>query len=276
MKAKVLGLWVLLALAPGFAIWEARAADAGFAGSWITDSVLIAKQMQVRLKEALKNGEEIDPFDDSPLGRAYRNQVNTNRGASSTTSSGIGRSSPTTSGRVGGSTGGFGGGGSTGGFGGGGGGGGFGGGGGGGGFGGGGRGGRGNNFLPAGAPQAQSGKTTPAQSKDADADAGDEEEEQGFTVPAITMELKVSKTKLTGDIVEISPDDLTEQKLKAEDGTVTGSKFKFITYKKTGAIQIPITWEGELTSEKSMTVRRKNASGKVLDESGEFVLTRVK
>jgi hypothetical protein len=90
------------------------------------------------------------------------------------------------------------------------------------------------------------------------------------------MELKVSKNKITGNITEISPDDLTDDKVKIEEGEITGNTFKLLTYRKANGLQFPIRWTGTILSDKSLKVTRKNSSGKVLDQVEEVPLTRVK
>jgi hypothetical protein len=263
MKTRGSILWAALALAPCLAVGTASAADPSLAGNWVTDAVIVARQMQAQLKEALKQGdleflEELEE-EDSVMARAYRNQVAANPQLSPINRNTADRSG---GGAIGGGGPRSGGGARTGG-----------GGTGGGGFGGGTRGGRGNNFLPAGRQEKQEKKASATTSKTSKTEADVPKELSG---PAITMELKVSKNKVTGNITEILADDLSDQKLKIEDGTIEGAKFKFVTYKKAGGIELPIYWTGEIASEKTIYLTRKLTSGKSLDEVEKVTFTRIK
>jgi hypothetical protein len=260
MKIGTLIVGALVALAPCL-VGSAAAAEPSLAGSWLTDVVVIAKQMQAELKEALASGDIEDFDEDGAVARAYRNRVANNpRSVSNASSSSGGASSGGARSRNGGNTGTVGGGGNTGGFS-------------GGGArssGGGGGGGRrgGNNFLPASQEEKRGVTASPKKSE--------EPEDSELSGPAITLELKASKDKLTGNVIEILPDDLSDEKLKVEEGTISGKTFKFVTYIKRNGAQFPIRWEGQLVSEKTLKVTRKNASGKVVDAVGEITLTRAK
>jgi hypothetical protein len=79
---------------------------------------------------------------------------------------------------------------------------------------------------------------------------------------ALTMTLKLDKTKLTGKLKEI----VSDVDSKVEEAVVTPpNKFEFKTYKKVGSVKVATTYKGELIDENTIHMQRLNAGGKVLD-----------
>jgi hypothetical protein len=88
--------------------------------------------------------------------------------------------------------------------------------------------------------------------------------------PALIMELKVNKSKVSGSVFE----NLSDGKRDISEGSITGTKIHVVVSKKVvGSIEIATHYEGELVDTNTITLRRTSAGGKPLDtnEGGEAI-----
>jgi hypothetical protein len=79
---------------------------------------------------------------------------------------------------------------------------------------------------------------------------------------ALTMTLKLDKTKLTGTVKEI----VTDKDSKVEEAKVIApNKFEFTTYAQKGNVKVATVYKGEQVDENTLSLQRFLASGKPVD-----------
>jgi hypothetical protein len=79
--------------------------------------------------------------------------------------------------------------------------------------------------------------------------------------PALILDLKLNKNKLTGEVMEV----VSGAKVDVEEASVTGSTFKFTTYKKVVNVKVATIYKGELVDESTISLTRWSNSDKAVD-----------
>jgi hypothetical protein len=82
---------------------------------------------------------------------------------------------------------------------------------------------------------------------------------------ALILEIKLSKTKITGKVTEV----VRNATAAIEMGKATGSKFEFTTYKKVNEAKIATVYRGELVGPTTIELTRSSFADKPLDLTPE-------